>query len=71
MKTVVCIFVSLFTGIGASYLLVVEGLKVPAGILGILGIVTLCVFIRRIDSDAQDFWEWLLIWGDDDNDEHR
>ena len=39
---IACLFAGLSSGVGASYLLVEKGLKLPAFILGIFGLVGLC-----------------------------
>ena len=65
MKTFLCILIGVGTGIGASYLLVVKGLKIPAGILGISGLVVLYAIGRANNRNSTDFMEWLVFWGGD------
>lgn len=41
IRKVVCIVIGLSAGAGASYLLVVKGLRLPAGVLGLVGAIGL------------------------------
>jgi hypothetical protein len=52
---IVCLLAGLSSGVGASYLLVEKGLKLPAGILGLF--VVVCLFLGAINGDDyQNLW---------------